>query len=95
MIFKTAEDWKQFLPPEDEAKLNDILRKVQKHRSAYRQASDVKTAQLWAAVLEMRKENQALLRKLQRMEFVFDGMVERIKKQQQEDKELIDSLEKF
>ncbi len=95
MLFKTTEDWKQFLAPEDEAKLNDILRKVQKHRSAYRQASDIKTAQLWVALLETRKENQALLRKLQRIEFIFDGMVERIKKQQQEDRELVESLEKF
>lgn len=95
MLFKTTEDWKQFLAAEDEAKLNDILKKVQKHRSAYRQAPDIKTAQLWAALLELRKENHALLRKLQRMEYIFEGMVERIKKQQQEDKDLLESLEKF
>ena len=95
MLFKTTEDWKQFMSPDDEAKLNDILRKVQKHRSSYRQAPDVRTAQLWAALLEMRKENAALLRKIQRMEFIFEGMVERIKKQQEQDKDLIQSLEKF
>jgi hypothetical protein len=95
MLFKSTEDWKQFLNPDDEAKLNEILRKIQKHRAAYRQAPDVKTAQLWAALLEIRKENQALLRKIQRMEYIFDGMVERIKKQEREDKDLIESLEKF
>jgi len=95
MLFKTSEDWKQYLSPEDETKLNDILRKVQKYRSAYRLAPDIKTAQLWAALLEMRKENQALLRKLQKIEYIFDGMVERIKKLQQEDRDLLDSLEKF
>ncbi|MBI4170793.1 MAG: hypothetical protein HY514_03800 [Candidatus Aenigmarchaeota archaeon] len=95
MLFRTTEDWKQHLGPDDEAKLNDILRKVQRHRSAYRQAPDIKTAQLWAALLEMKKENAALLRKIQRMEYIFEGMTERIKKQQQEDKELIESLEKF
>jgi hypothetical protein len=95
MLFNTTEDWKQNLGPDDEARLNDILKRVQKHRSAYRQAPDIKTAQLWAALLEMRKENQALLKKIQRMEFIFDGMVERIKKQQAEDRELIESLEKF
>lgn len=95
MLFKTTEDWKQFLAADDEAKLNDILRKVQKHRAAYRQAPDIKTAQIWAALLEMRKENAALLRKLQRVEYIFDGMVERIKKQQQEDRGLLESLEKF
>jgi dsDNA-specific endonuclease/ATPase MutS2 len=95
MLFKKSEDWKQYLSPEDEIKLNDILRKVQKYRSAYRLAPDIKTAQLWAALLEMRKENQALLRKLQKIEYIFDGMVERIKKLQQEDRDLLDSLEKF
>ncbi len=95
MLFKTTEDWKQFLSPDDEAKLNDILKRAQKYRSAYRQSQDIKNAQIWAAMLEMRKENQALLRKIQRMEYIFDGMVERIKKQQQEDKDLIESLEKF
>ena len=95
MLFKTTEDWKQHLGPDDEARLNDILRKVQKHRSAYRQAPDIKTAQLWTAILETRKENQALLRKIQRIEFIFDGMVDRIKKQEQQDREIIESLEKF
>jgi len=95
MLFKTSEDWKQHLAPDDEARLNDILKRVQKHRSAYRLSGDVKTAQIWSALLEMRKENQALLRKIQKMEYIFDGMIERIKKQQQEDRDLIDSLEKF
>ncbi len=95
MLFRTTEDWKQYLSPDDETKLNDLLKKVQKYRAAYRQGPDIKTAQLWTAMLELRKENQALLRKIQKIEYIFDGMVERIKKQQAEDRELIESLEKF
>lgn len=95
MLMKKIDDWKQFLGPEDEKRLNDILKDVQKHRVAYRQSKDIKTAQLWAALLELRKENQRLTKKLEQMQYIFDGMVERIKKKEQESKELKDSLETF
>jgi len=95
MLFKVSDNWKQLLSAEDEAKLNELLKRTAKYRSAYRNAHDVKTAQLWVAVLEMRKENQALLNRLKKMEFIFDGMKERIKKQEEAEKELLESLEKF
>ncbi len=95
MLFKVSDDWKQQLPPEDEAKLNEILKRTSKYRSAYRNAHDVKTAQLWTALLEVRKENQALLNRLKRMEFIFDGIKERVKKQESTEQELLESLESF
>ncbi len=95
MLFNVADDWKQLLTPEDEARLNDILKRVAKYRGAYKNSHDIKNAQLWAAILELRKENQALLNMLKRTEFVIDGMRDRIKKQESEEKELIESLEKF
>ena len=95
MLFKVDKNWKEYLSPEDEERLNDILKKVQKYRGAYANADDIKLAQLWCAILELRKENAALLRKLQKMDYIFGGMVERIKKQLCEDKDIIDSLEKF
>ena len=95
MLFKVSDDWKQLLPPEDEARLNDILKRTGKYRSAYRNAQDVKTAQIWMALLEVRKENQALLSRLKRMEFIFDGIRDRIKQQDLAERELLDSLEKF
>ncbi len=95
MLFKTSRNWKEFLSTEDEEKLNDILKRVQKYRGAYSNADEVKVSQLWCAILELRKENAALLRKLQKIDYIFGGMVERIKKQVEEEKELIESLEKF
>lgn len=95
MLFKTEDDWKQLLPPDDEERLNDILRRVAKHRGAYRNAHDVKNAQLWAAILELRKENAALLNRLKKTEFLLDGLKERVKQQEAAEKELIESLEKF
>ncbi len=95
MLFKVSDDWKQLLSPEDEEKLNEILKRAARYRGAYRNAHDVKNAQLWAAILELRKENQALLNRLKRTEFVLDGMRERIRKQEDSERELIESLEKF
>lgn len=90
-----SDDWKQLLSPEDEARLNELLKRTVKYRTAYRSAHDVKTAQLWAAMLELKKENQTLFNRLKKMEEIFDGMKERIKKQEESEKELIESLEKF
>jgi len=95
MLFKVSDDWKQLLSPEDEARLNEILKRVAKHRGAYKNAHDIKNAQLWAAILELRKENQALLHRLKKTEFIMDGLRERIRKQQESELELIESLEKF
>ena len=60
MLFKVVDDWKQNLHPEDEVRLNEILRNVTKHRSAFRVSKDVKTAQLWCAVLELDKKTQSM-----------------------------------
>ena len=95
MLFKVSDDWKQLLSPEDEAKLNDILKRIAKYRGAYKNAHDIKNAQLWSAILELRKENQALLNRLKKTEFIIDGMKERVKQQEKDEKELIESLEKF
>lgn len=94
MLFKIVDDWKQMLPPEDEARMNTLIRDVAKHRPAYRSSKDVKTAQLWCALLEMRKENQVLLKKVKRLEYIFEGLAERMKSEGDE-KRIIESLEKF
>lgn len=95
MFLRVSDDWKQLLSPEDEAKLNEILKRVAKHRGAYKNAHDVKNAQLWAAILELRKENQALLNRIKKTEFIMDGIKERVKKQEAAEHELLESLEKF
>lgn len=95
MLFKIVDDWKQFLPPEDERRLNDILKSIAKHRSAYRASKDIKVAQLWCAFLELQKQNQVLHSRLKRMEYIFDGIAERIRKDGMEEKEIMEALEKF
>ena len=95
MLFRIADDWKQLMTPEDESRLNSILKSVQKHRSAYRVSKDVKSAQLWCAVLELHKQNQVLYKKVKRMEFVFEGIADRMKKEYMEEKDILEALDKF
>jgi hypothetical protein len=95
MLFKVSDDWKQLLSAEDEARMNDLLKRISKYRPAYRNAQDIKNAQLWTALLELRKENQALLNRIKKMEFIFEGMKDRIKQQESAEKELLESLENF
>lgn len=95
MLFNVARDWKQYLTDEDEEKLNDMIKHVAKHRGAYKNAEEVKIAQLWCSLLELRKENDDLKKKLRQMEEIFETMVEKRKKQLEEKEELIKSIEKF
>ena len=95
MFFNPAKDWKQFLTLEDENRLNDILRKVSKHRGAYKNADEIKIAQLWCSVLEMKKDNMALHERIGRIEDILGGMIDRVKKQESEKKKIVESLEKF
>ncbi|MFA4819528.1 MAG: hypothetical protein WC613_01055 [Candidatus Aenigmatarchaeota archaeon] len=95
MLFRVVDDWKQFLPPEDETRLNSLLKAVAKHRNAYRASKDIKIAQLWCAFLEARKENAVLYRRLRRLEYIFEGIAERVRKEDVLEREILDSLEKF
>jgi hypothetical protein len=95
MIFTPSKDWKQFLSNEDEKRLNDVLKKIAKYKGAYKNSEDVKTSQLWCAVLEIAKENIALQQRIQNLEDLLEGMFEKVRKQERERIELTRSLEKF
>src|SRR3989344_3595365 len=107
-FFQKKDDWKSSLPKKDEKKLNEILVKAEKHKTAYLKSSNVKIAQLWIALLEMEKENEIMERRVRRIEYIFSGMTERLRdelkredmKKNEDKKErdlenLIRSLEKF
>jgi predicted nuclease with TOPRIM domain len=96
MVFFTPQkDWKQFLSIDDENRLNDILKKVSKHRGAYRNAPEIKFAQIWCSMLELRKENLLLQDRLEKLEDILGGMFDRIKRQEAEKDRLIESLKRF
>ncbi len=54
---KKPEDWKTNIDdPEDKMILLDLLNSTKRHRYAYMNAEDVKIAQLWTALIELKKE---------------------------------------
>lgn len=95
MLFTSTKDWKQYLTAEDEERLNEILKRVSKYRGAYKNAEEIKIAQIWCTVLELRKENAFLQKKIERLEDILEGMFSKIRKEEREKTSLKESLEKF
>ncbi len=95
MLFKADDNWKKYLGIEDEEHLNNILMKASRHKGAYKNSDDIKMAQMWCALLEMRKENIILQKRLTRMEEIFDSIFEKSRKHEREKLELVESLERF
>ena len=99
MMFKVHDDWKRNLSAEDEARLNAVLRKVAKHRPAYRSAHDVRIAQLWASVLELDKEKSSgymdLEKRVRRIEVIFEAIADKLNEEEIKRHVLKESLEKF
>ncbi|MBI2005286.1 MAG: hypothetical protein HYS80_00810 [Candidatus Aenigmarchaeota archaeon] len=58
VLLRKKEDWKNNLDDESKQALSEILDSTKKHRYAYNSADDVKTAQLWTALVELKKELQ-------------------------------------
>ncbi len=92
MIFNATKNWKKFLSSEDEMFLNEILLKTARHRGAYKNADEVKIAQLWCSFVETRKQISAIDDRLRRIEYLLGGIIKRSR--EQEDK-LLDSLRNF
>lgn len=76
MAGKEAEDWKDFLSPEDQKILADLLNMGRRHKAAYTQADDVKTAQLWCALVELKKRLDEMQKIQLKLEEPFRAIVE-------------------
>ena len=92
MLLKTNKNWKKYLNVDDEAMLNKLIEDVAKYRAAYKNAEEVKIAQLWCALLEMEKRMQRLDARLRRIEFIFDAIAKRM---EEEKDTLLKSLRGF
>lgn len=49
-------DWKDFLSDDARQVLEGLLASIKKHKGAYVQSDEVKIAQLWTALIEMKRE---------------------------------------
>jgi len=92
MLIKTEKNWKRYLNIDDEAIINKIIQDTAKYRAAYKNADEVKIAQIWCTFIEMEKKIQRIESRLRRIEFIFEGLAKRI----EEDREtLLKSLNRF
>jgi hypothetical protein len=56
MAWNEEQDWKEYLSRDAQQILAELLESAKDHKGAYMQAEDVKVAQLWATLIEMKKE---------------------------------------
>ena len=91
MFHEKNPEWKNLLGSEDEEKLNELIRGVAKHREAYSKAENIKIAQLWCALLELKRQQEEIEARLTRLEDIFRAAGERMR----QTREVRESLEKF
>lgn len=92
MLLKVNKNWKKYLNVDDETLLNKVIEEVAKYRSAYKNAEDVKTAQLWCAILNIEKKIQRLDARMRKIELIFEAIAQRM---EEERSSLIKTLREF
>jgi len=75
-MFKGKKDWKDNLNDDAHVILSDIIDSTKKHRCAYSSSDDVKTAQLWTALVEMKKQLDETTCLLKKVEMPFRAIIE-------------------
>ncbi|MEM5836670.1 MAG: hypothetical protein QW451_00330 [Candidatus Aenigmatarchaeota archaeon] len=69
-------DWKELLAEEDKEIIAQLLDVTRKHKGAFMEAEDVKVAQLWCALIEMRKQMIELEKLIGKVAEPFKAIVE-------------------
>lgn len=75
MVFREKEDWKELLSEEAKQTLSNIFESTKKHRGAYLNADDVKIAQIWCSILELKKDVDEVKKMLGKLEEPFRAIV--------------------
>ncbi len=86
------EDWKEELSIDAEQELNQILEAIKKHRCAYKDTENVQIAQLWCALVEIKKMVGKLDKRVSSIETVLSAL---FKARDEEKDKLVKSLMKF
>ncbi|MDI6806691.1 MAG: hypothetical protein QMD14_02655 [Candidatus Aenigmarchaeota archaeon] len=60
ILFKKNEDWKSLLREDAKILLSEVFDATRMHRAAYTSTPEVKFAQLWCALIEVRREIKRL-----------------------------------
>lgn len=89
--FKKREDWKSLLMEDAKVLLSEIFEATRMHRAAYTSTSEVKFAQLWCALIEMRRETKKLNEKIEKLK----NFVQSLSTSGEEIKRLNEKIEKI
>jgi hypothetical protein len=76
MAWEEEQDWKEFLSRDAQQILAELLDSAKDHKGAYMQAEDVKVAQIWAALIEMKKDMACYEEILEKVVGPFKAIVE-------------------
>ncbi len=69
-------DWKDNLNDDAQVILSGLIESTKKHRCAYCSADDVKIAQLWTALLEIKKQLDETTSLIKKVEMPFRAIIE-------------------
>lgn len=69
-------DWKDLLDEDSRKELAELLDAASRHRNAYSASDDIKIAQLWSALVELRKETKQARELLEKLRAPFQAIVE-------------------
>src|SRR3972149_1366283 len=76
MVFGSEkEDWKDYLAPDAQQVLANLIESAKLHKGAYTRSDDIRNAQLWTALIEMKKEIENLKEKYGKLEGPFKAIV--------------------
>jgi acyl-CoA reductase-like NAD-dependent aldehyde dehydrogenase len=76
MVFEKEQDWKELLAKDAQQILAELLERAKDHKGAYMQAEDVKVAQLWSALVEIKKDIDSLKQVIETLSTPFKAIVE-------------------
>ncbi|MFH7882483.1 MAG: hypothetical protein QW140_02070 [Candidatus Aenigmatarchaeota archaeon] len=76
MFFDKEKDWKECLSPEAQKIISELFEETKKHKCAYMNADDVKIAQLWCALIEIKKQFDEISKNIKKLEEPFKAIVE-------------------
>lgn len=79
MVFgkkQEAKDWKEFMSEDDKEVLNSVIHMSKRHKGAYMNADEARVAQLWCALLEMKREMDELKSGQEKTQMPFKAFAE-------------------
>ena len=75
LLGQKKENWKDNLSEDAQNILSGLFESTKKHRGAYLAADNVNIAQLWSALIEIKKEINQLAESVSRIEMPFKAIV--------------------